>query len=81
MVSAASKALELYEKNPNVEIEEAIKIVLNTLDATRESKIPAVAAVNGVLKMKRASPGISDKQIIQKFISDNKGLAEPIDEI
>lgn len=79
MVAAAHKALELYKKDPNIETEEVIKIVMKSIDANTNSKIPAVAAVNGVLRLKRQSPSISDKQIIERFVSENRGLIDSVD--
>jgi len=72
MVNAASKALEFFNKNPFVEVSEIIQYVMQSLNTDIESKIQAVSAVNAVVKLKRENLGLSDRQIIQMFLSENK---------
>ena len=77
IISAASKALELMEKNPHVEVEEIIKIVMGNLDAKSEEKIPAIAAIDAVVKLKRENLNMGNKQIIQKLLDNYRARNNP----
>lgn len=68
IVSAASKALELLNKDPYVSFEEIIQNVMRSIDANSDIKIKAIAAVNDIVKMRRQFKNLSDKQIIQNYI-------------
>jgi hypothetical protein len=86
MVSAGHKALEILEKDPTLPIEEIIQKVMSHIFAKPDVKIVAISAVNSIVKLKRKNPDMSDKQVIQEFISTSKKLEqaeeeEEIDEI
>lgn len=70
IVSAASKALELLKKDPYMPIEEIIKIVMLHVNASSNAKIQAIAAVNGVVKIRREDRTMTDRQIVQQAVSD-----------
>ena len=81
IVYAASKALELLAKDPYISAEEIIPLVMISLDANADAKIMAVAAINGVVRMRREFKDLGDKQVIQKYIDEfrkNTNLAEGI---
>jgi len=70
IVYGGTKALRLLEDNPLLNVEDAIKDVMTSLDAPEEIKISAISAVNDILKMKRQFPNLGDKELIQKYINE-----------
>ena len=74
MVHAANYALEAQEKNIGADVDEIIKHFLKDSgeDIKRELRIYAVAAINEILKLKRAKENKSktNKQLIQMFVKD-----------
>lgn len=76
IVSAASKALQLLNKDPYMSFEEIIQNVMRSIDASSDIKIKAIAAVNDIVKMRRQFKNLSDKQIIQNYITSLPGKEE-----
>jgi hypothetical protein len=73
MVNAATYALEAQERNIGASVDEVIKHFLNdsSYGIKSELKIYSVAAINEVLKLKRAkeNKGKTNKQLIQIFVN------------
>lgn len=76
IVNAATKALDLYSKDPYIETEKVIKEVVQGINTDNELKIIAVAAIDAVLKMKRKNPALPNKKIIQRFLDEKSYLNE-----
>jgi hypothetical protein len=74
MVNAATYALGAQERNPGAGVDEVIKHFLqdSSYEMKSEVKIYAVAAINEILKLKRAKEnrGKSNKQLIQMFVNN-----------
>jgi ATP-dependent protease Clp ATPase subunit len=74
MVNAATYALEAQEKNIGADVDEIIKHFLkdSSYDIKSELKIYSVAAINEILKLKRAKEnrGKTNKQLIQMFVNN-----------
>jgi hypothetical protein len=73
MVNAATYALEAQERNPGASVDEVIKHFLadSSYDMKSDVKIYAVAAINEVLKLKRAkeNKAKTNKQLVQMFVN------------
>ncbi|MEK6833484.1 MAG: hypothetical protein AABY32_05545 [Nanoarchaeota archaeon] len=84
MVHAANYALEAQEKNIGADVDEIIKHFLKDSgeDIKRELRIYAVAAINEILKLKRAKENKSktNKQLIQMFVKDIPEFSRRIEE-
>ena len=83
MINAASYALEYQDKNPEADIEEIIRRVMNNLDAlgTKNNlKIFGMAAASEALKLKKENKHKTNKQILQMFVSNTKSFLEKVNE-
>jgi len=83
MINAASYALEYQDKNPEADIEEIIRRVMNNLDAlgTKNNlKIFGMAAASEALKLKKENKHKTNKQILQMFVNKSKNFLEGINE-
>jgi hypothetical protein len=79
IVNAANRALKMYSKAPNLSTEETIKKIMPFLegdDMNEKAKVAAIAAVNGVLKIKRQHKELLDREIIEKFLKENKAALD-----
>jgi hypothetical protein len=74
MVNAATYALGAQERNPNAGIDDIIKHFLkdSSYEIKSELKIYSIAAINEVLKLKRAKENRlkTNKQLIQMFVNN-----------
>ena len=74
MVNAAIYALEAQERNIGASVDDVIKHFLadSSYGIKSELKIYAVAAINEVLKLKRAkeNKGKTNKQLVQMCVKD-----------
>ena len=72
MVNAATYALEAQERNIGASVDDVIKHFLadSSYGIKSELKIYAVAAINEILKLKRAKEnrGQTNKQLVQMFV-------------
>lgn len=83
VVNAASRALKIHKKAPNLPVEDIIKKIMPFLAAdemTEKAKIAAIAAVNGVIKLRRQDKTLAERQIIEKFVKENRGLINELKE-
>ena len=83
MINAASYALEYQDKNPEADIEEIIRRVMNNLDVlgTKNNlKIFGMAAASEALKLKKENKNKTNKQILQMFVSNTKSFVEKVNE-
>jgi hypothetical protein len=84
MVHAANYALEAQERNVGADVDEIIKHFLNDfrLEIKSELKIYSVAAINEILKLKRAreNKGKTNKQLIQMFVNKIPEFSRRIEE-
>lgn len=82
MVNTASKALEYQNERPHAEIEEIMKHIILSLGSENKTdlKIFGIAAANEVLKMKRAFPQLSDKEILQRLTNNIPRIIESASE-
>jgi len=77
IINAASKTLEIFEKNIDLTDEELIKKVLSKLDltkASKDSKLVAIPTINLTLKIKTVNKKLTNKQIIQKVLNEKNNL-------
>ena len=75
MVHASSFALKILKKVPHLQSEEIIKKVLPFIEAekmSQELEIFAIAAVNGVIKMRHEHNDLSDREIIERVVRELK---------
>jgi len=79
MVAAGHRALEILKLKPTIPVEEIIQEVIPSLIAKTDVKIAAIAAITGVVKLKREKSDLSDRQAIQNFINSSKILDVPKD--
>ena len=70
MVNAASKTLDIMEINPQADTEDIIRHVLDNLEAPSHLRVMGVAASNEVIKMRRANPEMTSKQVLQLFVDN-----------
>jgi hypothetical protein len=72
MVNAATYALEAQERNIGASVDDVIKHFLmdSSYGIKSELKIYSVAAINEILKLKRAKEnrGKTNKQLVQMFV-------------
>lgn len=83
MVNAASYALEYQDKNPEADIEEIIRRVIQNLDALRTEKslkVFGIAAASEILKLKKENKHKTNKQILQMFVNNTKSFVEKVNE-
>ena len=83
MINAASYALEYQDKNPEADIEEIIRRVMNNLDVlgTKNNlKIFGMAAASEALKLKKENKHKTNKQILQMFVSNTKNFVEKVNQ-
>ncbi|MCX5703460.1 MAG: hypothetical protein NT066_03095 [Candidatus Omnitrophica bacterium] len=84
MVNAATYALEAQERNVGAGVDEVIKHFLkdSSYDIKTELKIYSVAAINEILKLKRAKEnrGKTNKQLIQMFVNNIPEISRKIKE-
>ena len=81
MINAASYALEYRDKNPEADIEEIIRRVMENLDALRTNKnikIFGMAAASEALKLKKENKNKTNKQILQIFVNSSKSFVEKV---
>jgi hypothetical protein len=74
-VNSASLALKINKKAPHLELEDIIKKVLPFVSAdelSQDAKIAAIAAVNGVVKLRRSNKILSDREIIERVLKELK---------
>ena len=69
MASAAAKALDYIKSKKAYEPEEVIKSVMNSLKASSSDKIPAIAAANEAMRIRRENTSMSDKQVMSKVMA------------
>jgi hypothetical protein len=74
MVNAATYALEAQDRNIGADIDEIIKHFIkdSSHDIKSELKIYSVAAINEIIKLKRAKENRNktNKQLIQMFVKE-----------
>ena len=83
MINSASYALEYQDKNPEADIEEIIRGVMNNLDVlgTKNNlKIFGMAAASEALKLKKENKHKTNKQILQMFVSNTKNFVEKVNQ-
>jgi len=75
VANAVDRALKINKKAPHLEVSEIIKKILPFLNAdemNQESKIAAIAAVNGVIKLRRSNKILGDREIIERILKELK---------
>jgi hypothetical protein len=84
MVNAATYALEAQEKNIGADVDEIIKHFLkdSSYGIKSELKIYSVAAINEILKLKKAKEnrGKTNKQLVQLFVNNIPEFSRKITE-
>ncbi|MEK6945647.1 MAG: hypothetical protein AABW63_02550 [Nanoarchaeota archaeon] len=70
----ASSALSYKKMKPHSETEETIRHVLKNLDCTQEMKIFGVAGASFVLKHIEKSPGVSEKETLQRLSNETNSI-------
>jgi hypothetical protein len=75
IVNSANRALKIMKKAPHLQVEEIIKKLLPFFEAegmSEEAKIAAVAAINGVINLRRVHRELGDREIIERFMREYK---------
>jgi len=75
IVSASNMALKINKKAPHLQVEDIIKKVIPFVSAdkiSQESKIAAIAGVNGVIKLRRSNKILSDREVIERTLKELK---------
>lgn len=84
MVHAANYALEAQERNIGADIDEIIKHFLKdfNLEIKPNIKVYSIAAINEILKLKRAreNKNKTNKQLIQMFVNNIPELSRRLSE-
>ena len=75
IVNASSRALKIIKKASDMPVEEIIQRLMPFLsDMNEEAKIAAIAAINGIVKMRRDKTynNLTDRKLIEKFVTKFK---------
>jgi hypothetical protein len=78
MIAAASNALNHHKKNPNAQIEDAMRHVLASIDAKDNAKLGAIAAANYILKFKQKNPNSTEKEAMQALTNETERIISSI---
>jgi hypothetical protein len=80
MITSSSLALDYLKANPNADIEEIMKHVIQNASAKGDAKIAGIAAANHVIKYKQKNWRASSKEIMQNLTDSMNGLLMAIQE-
>ena len=72
MVSAASAALKILNKDETKTTEEIIQEVVSLVRAKTDAKIASISAANQAIKIKRQNPEFGDREIIERAVKEAK---------
>lgn len=83
MVNAANYALQYQDQNPEADVDEIIRRVIQNLEVLRTEKnlkVFGIAAASEILKLKKENKNKTNKQILQMFVNDSKGFLEKVND-
>lgn len=78
MANAALVALDYIKNKKLSDTDEIIKHVMKVSDASKSTKLPALAAANEAIKLRRKNPELSDKQIMQMMMNNFQSILDQV---